>query len=43
MHVQHKVYSVPLIGKDRGFDIIFGMDILLFKQEKLKTNYKLRE
>lgn len=27
-HVQHKVHSVPSIGKDRGFDVILGMDIL---------------
>lgn len=27
-HLQHKVHSVPSIGKDRGFDVILGMDIL---------------
>jgi len=27
-HLQHKVHSVPSIGKDRGYDVILGMDIL---------------
>ena len=27
-HTQHKVYSIPTIDKDRGFDVILGMDIL---------------
>lgn len=27
-HIQHKIHSIPPIGKDRGFDIILGMDIL---------------
>lgn len=27
-HTQHKINSIPSIGKDRGFDVILGMDIL---------------
>ena len=27
-HAQHKIYSIPSVGKDRGFDVILGMDIL---------------
>ena len=29
-HVQHRIHSIPAIGKDRdrGFDVILGMDIL---------------
>ncbi len=27
-HAQQKVHSIPEIGKDRGFDVILGMDIL---------------
>ncbi len=27
-HIQHKIHSIPSIGKDRGFDVILGMDIL---------------
>ena len=27
-HAQHKIHSIPAIGKDRGFDVILGMDIL---------------
>ena len=27
-HTQHRVFSIPAIGKDRGFDVILGMDIL---------------
>lgn len=27
-HAQHKIHSIPSIGKDRGFDVILGMDIL---------------
>ncbi len=27
-HTQHKIHSIPSIGKDRGFDVILGMDIL---------------
>ena len=27
-HSQHKIHSIPSIGRDRGYDIILGMDIL---------------
>lgn len=27
-HAQHKIHSITSIGKDRGFDVILGMDIL---------------
>ncbi len=27
-HAQHKVNAIPSVGKDRGFEVILGMDIL---------------